>query len=262
MLIDSHCHLPHKNYALSTKQVVEEAVKAGVSHMVAIGTSVKENATTLKEIQSYDNVYASIGIYPHEDQKISPQDLYTSLEKAYSGNEDKVIAVGECGIDISNWQNGRSLEEQKELFKLQIGFAVEKDLPLIIHNRNGDECVLAILTKYRGTSLHGVAHCFSSTWETAKKLLDLNFYISFAGNVTYKSAAAGMLETVANVPTDRYLVETDAPYLPPQGHRGEINYPKYVKITAEKIAEIRKISFKQVSQETFSNTARLFKLNI
>ncbi len=264
MLIDSHCHIPDNRYEKDLDLVVKEAVEEGVTHLVAISTSIEENEETLRTIQKYNNIFASIGVYPHENIKMPLENIYKNLQEQYKKYKNRIVAVGECGIDItenSDYEK-RSVEEQVELFKLQLGFAAENELPVIIHNRNGDELILKILEKYKTEKLFGVVHCYTSDWQTAKKFIELGFYISFTAIITYPSASKDLYEVVQNVPADRYLVETDAPYLPPQGRRGEVNYPKYVKITAEKVAEIRKTSFREVSDETFRNTCRLFKLNI
>jgi TatD DNase family protein len=173
------------------------------------------------------------------------------------------VGIGECGLDIPEGKVSyptRVLEEQKELFKLQVGLAAERGLPVVIHNRNADEEVIKILEKYKNTNLKGVAHCYVSDWEFAKRLLHLNIRISFSGIITYKSAGGDLLDAVKKVPESSLLVETDAPWLPPQGHRGEVNYPKYVKITAAKIAEIRNSPYERIAELSYKNTCDLFDL--
>lgn len=262
MLIDSHCHIPHKKYELSTDEILQEASVDGVSHIITIGTSISDSRRTIESVSHIDNVYCTAGVYPHDDTSLSTEDIYERLDNMLHAHKKKIVGIGECGIDMTGWKGGRSLEEQYDLFQLQIGLAIEKDLPIVVHNRNGDADILEILEKYKDTTLRGVVHCFTSDWEFAKKVLDLGFHISFTAIVTYPSAGDELLEVVRRVPSDRYLVETDAPYLPPQGHRGQINYPKYVTMTARKIAEIRNESFEQVSQDTFKNTSDLFKLDL
>lgn len=266
MLIDSHCHIPHKKYEKTPEEIVKEAQEEGIEKLITIGTSLKENKLVLKTASDFDNVFCAIGIYPHEDKDKSIKDLYRGLEETYKKNIEKVVGIGECGIDllaqagITAWEGGRSVGDQLELFKMQVGFGVEHDLPIIFHNRNGDDLILDTLKKYKvyRNRLRGIAHCFTQNWALAEELIDLGFYISFAGNITYPSASQDLLEVVKKIPHDKFVIETDSPYLPPQGHRGETNYPKYVKIVAEKIADIRKTSFETISKQSFKNTCDLF----
>jgi TatD DNase family protein len=257
MLIDSHCHLPHN--LSEAKNLVEDAKSKGVEKFINIGTSVRYSKKAIETAEQLKNVYATVAVYPHDERGIALSILKDKLG-ALADSSKKVVAIGECGLDISeNSENVRSVEEQAELFEMHIKLALEKDLPLIIHNRNGDEVVLKLLQKYKSPKLRGVAHCFASSWETAQKLLNLGFYLSFSGMITYPSRK-GLLETVEKVPKDRFLVETDAPYLPPQGHRGEKNRPKYVKIVAQKVAEVRKVSFSEIEHISYNNTSCLFNL--
>ena len=162
-------------------------------------------------------------------------------------------------MDISEWSGGRSADDQKVLFEEQIKLAIDLKLPLIIHNRKGDAVVLELLKKYKGSGLTGVSHCFVSTWDFAQELLELNFLISFACSITYPSNKH-LLEIVKKVPPDKFLVETDAPYLPPQNMRGTVNEPKNVVYAARKVAEVRNISFEKVSELSYSNTCQLFAI--
>ena len=263
MLIDSHCHIPHEKYDKSVDEILSEAAQEGVTKVITVGTSLKDSAEVLKVGTKYDQIFSAIGVYPHEDIGEDLDIIHDEIRANLNHHRKQIVAIGECGIDIPEAEvsyKTRELSEQIELFKLQIGLAIERDLPIVIHNRNGNADVLEILDKYKHTTLRGVAHCFTGDWEFAQKLLDLNFYVSFSGIATFPSAGADLLEVIKKVPGDRYLVETDAPYLAPQGHRGETCYPKYVKITAEKVAEIRNESFDKVAQETFQNTSQLFNL--
>jgi TatD DNase family protein len=256
MLIDSHCHLPYN--LNEAKSLVEGAKKEGVGRFINIGTSINDSKKAIEAAEQLEDVFATVAVYPHEERGVEISTLEEKLSKLVNSSK-KVVAIGECGLDISNRESGRSPEEQTELFEMHIRLALEKDLPLVIHNRNGDAIVLKQLRKYKEPKLRGVAHCFASTWETAKELLDLGLYLSFSGMITYPSRTA-LLETVKKVPEDRFLVETDAPWLPPQGHRGEKNQPKYVKIVAQKVAEVRKVSFSTIEHISYSNTSCLFNL--
>jgi TatD DNase family protein len=257
MLIDSHCHLPHN--LEEAKDLIDKAEKEGVVKFINIGTSIRYSKKAIETAEQFKNVYATVAVYPHDERGIEVSVLEQKLSELADSSK-KVVAIGECGFDAPGQkEKTRSAEAQAELFEMQIKLALEKDLPIIIHNRDGDDIVINLLKKYQGPKLRGVAHCYASTWETAQKLLDLGFYISFSGMITYPSRR-DLLETVEKVPEDRFLVETDAPYLPPQGHRGEINQPKYVKIVAQKVAEVRKVPLSVIESISFSNTSRLFNL--
>ncbi|MFC1624819.1 TatD family hydrolase [Patescibacteria group bacterium] len=256
MLIDSHCHIPDKKYNMSAKEVVEDAKRVDVKKFISIGTSIREAEVVVRTAAQLLEVYPTLGIYPHEDQDRSLEELEKEFRKLLSKYED-VVGIGECGIDISNWEGSRELEEQVKLFEMQIGLAKEYSLPLIVHNRNGDEHVFRLLDKHAGIELRGVVHCFDSDWEFAQRILDLGFYISFSGLVTFPNRDK-LIEVVRKVPMDKFLVETDAPLLPPQGYRGQVNYPKYVRIIAEKVAELKEIEVSEVEKNTYKNTCALF----
>jgi len=269
MLIDSHCHIPHQKYDKNVDEIVKEAVAAGVEKMISIGTSIQDSINVLDAVRLYENVFATVGVYPHEDLDKDIGEIGAVLSELIdedrASGANKIVGIGECGIDIPGEAGGedyptRDLEAQKELFKLQIGLAIQYSLPLIIHNRNGDQEILDILMRYKDTGLRGVVHCYVSDWEFAKKLLHLNFYVSFAAIITYPSAGPKLLEAVKNIPRDMLMVETDAPYLAPQELRGQINYPKYVKITAAKVAHIRNASLEDIEKFTYQNTCRLFNI--
>jgi TatD DNase family protein len=259
-LIDSHCHLPKLRHQKYLEEVLNGAKEWEVTKFINIGASLKENAEASEVAQKYENIYASAGIYPHEHLEENPQDLIRGLEKQVSELK-KVVAIGECGIDITNWERQRPLEKQKELFKWQAELALKLDLPLIVHNRNGSEHVLEILSAYK--NVRGVVHCFDANWEVAQKFLNLGFYLSFSGLITYKSKNA-LLEVVRNVPEDKYLIETDSPYLLPEPAKTEEpkkkNEPKYVKIVGQKAAEVRQMSLEKVALQTCTNTNRLFEI--
>ena len=258
MLIDSHCHLTHEYYEDKLNDVIKDSLESGISNFITIGTSVSENKKVINISESYKNVFCTVGIYPHENQDLSLINLQDSLEDNLNLS-NKIVGIGECGIDITNRDGNRNLEDQVSLFEMQLNTAIKHNIPVTVHNRNGDGTILDILKKYSPKNIRGVIHCFDSDWVFAKKVLDLGFYISFTNMVTYPKKDA-LLEVVRNVPEDRFLIETDAPYLPPQSMRGEINYPKYVKIVAEKVAQIKQKTFEEVSELSCKNTCSLFKI--
>jgi len=263
-LIDSHCHLPHNETAL--KEWLESAAQEGVEKFITIGTSLEDNKKCIQIAEENSKVYTTTGIYPHEDLNISIGDLRHKLQKQLNSSK-KIVGIGECGIDITDWHGGRDIQDQIKVFEMQIKLALENNLPLVLHNRNGDEQVIAALTKHSllQINLHklkGVAHCFASSWETAQKLLSLGFYISFSGLITYPSRKE-LLETVQKVPLDKFVLETDSPYLPPQGFRGtgKKNQPKYVRMIAQKVAEIKELPFELICSNSYQNTRKIFNLN-
>lgn len=260
MLIDTHCHLTSNKYKISTDEIIRRAKENGVRKFITIGTSLKENEKAYKVSEKYPEVYSSAGIYPHENLDLTIEELENNLRKQID-SMPKVKGIGECGIDIvkSAPYRQRAVADQTKLFELQIELALKKDLPIILHNRDGDKVVLEILNKYKNRNLKGVAHTFVSSWNFAKKLLDLNFCISFSGIITYKSGK-GILETVKNIPINKFLLETDAPYLAPGKHLGKINYPEYVKITAQKVAEVKKLPLEEIENLSTENACKLFDL--
>ena len=258
MLIDSHCHLTHEYYEDSLDSVISEALNFGVDKFITIGTSLEENKKVIELADIKERVFGLIGIYPHENQDVSLTELQNSLEENIKLS-NKIVGIGECGIDITNRDGARSLLDQEEIFEMQVLLAKKYNIPVTVHNRNGDASVLKILKKHSGPNLRGVIHCFDSNWDFAKKILDLGFYISFTNMISYPKKDA-VLEVVRNVPDSMFLVETDAPYLPPQSMRGEINYPKYVKIVAEKVAQIKQKTFEETCELSYKNTCSLFNL--
>lgn len=263
-LTDSHCHLPHLGHLNELEKILANAEAQEVTRFITIGTSLKENEKAIEVAGKYKEVYASVAIYPHEHIGEDINELVNKMEKqAYSS--DKVVAIGECGIDLSNREKQRPLEEQIKLFEKQLELSQKMNFPVIIHNRNGDDYILKVLNQYKG--IKGVVHCFDSTWDTAQKFLDLGFYISFSGMITYSSKQY-LEETVRKTPSDKYLVETDSPYLLPETLRKEFkkngvksgNEPGYVRIVAQKAADIRQTSLEQVSSETTANAQTLFGL--
>lgn len=257
MLIDSHFHLTDEKFKKNEEKILEEAQQNGVGKFITIGTSLEDNEDVINIVKKYPNLYGTIGVYPHEDLDKNFNEIKEKFMLQI--RNPKIVGIGECGIDKNEWGETRNIEEQKKLFIMQIEAAIENKLPLVIHNREGDEEVLEILENHKNKDLRGIAHCFVSSWKTAEKFLDLGFFISFSGIITYPSGK-DILETVEKVPIDKFLVETDAPYLAPQGHRGEVNAPKYVKITAQKIAEVKGIPLEQIEGHSYQNTCSIFNL--
>ena len=253
MLVDSHCHLDFPSLQADMDGVMARAADAGIGTMVTICTRVDDFPTILGIAEAYDHVYCSVGLHPHDaDQE---PDLSTARLVDLAGH-DKVVGIGETGLDFHYDQSPREL--QATLFRRHIAAARETGLPLIVHSRAADDEMIAILRDEADKgAFPGVLHCFSSGPELARAALNLNFYISFSGIVTFKKADE-VRAVAAETPLDRLLVETDAPYLAPVPHRGKDNEPAFVANTAAKLAEMRGMTPAEMAGQTTDNFFRLF----
>jgi len=253
MLIDTHAHLQMKDYKSDLDRVLERAKEAGVDYIINSSFDISSSKDAVKLAEKYDNLYASVGIHPHDAKTLNDESIKTLKELA---KHPKVVAIGEMGLDYYRDLSPRPL--QKEAFKRQIELAHEVGLPIIIHNRDSHDDMLAILRQHMN-GLGGVMHCFSGDQDFADACLDLGLYISFAGPVTYPNAPA-LREIAENVLSDRFFVETDCPYLAPQFMRGKRNEPSYVKAIAQKIAEVRKTTLPEIGRISTENAKRLFEI--
>lgn len=254
MLIDSHCHLDFDALAGDLPGVLERARSAGVKHAVTISTRVEQFDRIKAIAEAYENVWCSVGTHPHnahEELHIQPADLVRLSE------HPKCIAIGEAGLDY--FYDNAPREAQATGFRRHIAAARETGLPLIIHARAADEDTIEILEdEAEQGAFPFVLHCFTAGAELARRGLALGGYVSFSGIITFRNAEE--IRRVAGfVPEDRLLVETDAPYLAPVPHRGQSNEPAFVRHTAEKLAEIRGTSLKELADLTTANFGRLFK---
>ena len=253
MLIDSHTHLEMKEFDADRDEVVERARRAGLECMITVGTTVDHSKKALALTARYEDVYASVGVHPHDAKDID-QGSYDTLREL--AGMDKVVAFGEIGLDFFRDLSPR--EVQIKRFGEQLEIAGELGLPVIIHDREAHKEIIEMLSAWRG-KLRGVVHCFSGDRDMARKCLDLGFYISVTGTVTFEKAK-GLQKVVQYVPLASLLVETDAPYLAPEPHRGKRNEPSYVVKTAEKIAELKELSYREVAEATTENAKTLFKI--
>ncbi|MCJ7842920.1 TatD family hydrolase [Lederbergia sp. NSJ-179] len=252
MLFDTHCHVNDEQFGEDLEATMERAKTAGVQYMVVVGFDRPTIEKALKIVDFYDNTYASVGWHPVDAIDMQDEDLAWLEELA---THPKVVALGEMGLDY-HWDKSPK-EVQKEVFRKQIRLAKKVNLPIIIHNREATEDVVTILREEKAEQVGGIMHCFSGSPEIAKKCLDMNFYISLGGPVTFKNAKKPK-EVAIQVPMDRLLVETDCPYLAPHPYRGKRNEPAYVKLVAEQIAELKGISLQEVAQQTTANAKKLF----
>lgn len=254
MLVDSHCHLDYDSFTEDFAEMLIRADGNNVKLMQTISTKVTEFHKLKALIEKYPQIYASIGIHPHEvdsHPNISVEELFEYTK------HDKVIGVGETGLDL--YYKHSDVERQKEYFLKHIEVSHLSGLPLIIHTRDADPLTIEILTEAKKRfNYTGLIHCFSSeSLDFAKSCLDLGLYISISGIVTFKKAIA-LQEVVKSVPLGRLLVETDSPYLAPVPYRGKRNEPSYVKMVAEKMAELKQISYLNVEEATTENFFKLF----
>ena len=253
MLVDSHCHLDFPDFEDDMDDIVARAGEAGVSHMLSICTHVTKFDPVLAVAEQYDNIFCTVGIHPHNAAK-EPE--VTAEHLIRMARNDKVIGFGETGLDFFYDKSPRDL--QKSQFKVHIEAAREAGLPLVVHTRDADEDMAEILKEETGKgAFSGLLHCFSSSRDLAETALDLGLYLSISGIVTFNKADE-LRKIVKEAPLDRLLVETDAPYLAPVPKRGKRNEPAFTRHIAEKIAEIKEISFEEVATATTDNFFNLF----
>lgn len=256
-LVDSHCHLDYPELSGDLKATLARAQNAGVGHMLTIGVSL-DNAARVQEIAALDSrIHATVGVHPHEAEKtlkeISIEDLKATLLGVASN--PKVVGYGETGLDY--YYNHSPKYEQRQAFQAHIEAALEQDMPLIVHTRNAEDETIELLRDVGQGKVRGVIHCFSGSQSLADRSLELGFYISISGIITFKKADE-LRDIVKSVPLDRLLVETDAPYLAPIPHRGQPNEPSYVVHTAQAVADIKGIPFEEVRNQTTANFYALF----
>jgi TatD DNase family protein len=255
-LIDSHCHLDEQRFAADRDAVVARATEAGVTHVITIGASngMDANHDAVALARRFAAVSATVGVHPHEASQVTASVL---AELRLLAQEPEVVAIGETGLDY--YYEHSSPPAQQEAFRQFIALARDLSLPLVVHLRDAYDDAVAILREERAVEVGGVIHCFSGDRRAARACLDLGFDLSFSGIVTFKNADE-LREVARMVPADRFLVETDAPFLAPVPHRGKRNEPAFVTFTAAAIAELRGEPIATVAQATRANTLRRFAL--
>lgn len=253
MIVDSHCHLDFPDFAAELDDVVARARAAGVGRLVTIGTRVRRSGQVRAIAERFEDVFCSVGTHPHnagEEADVTLDELLAAAD------HPKVVAIGEAGLDYHYDTAPR--DAQAAGFRLHIEAARRTGLPLVIHARDADEDVAAILEEESGKGAFGfVLHCFTAGPELARRAVALGGYVSFSGILTFKSGAP-LRAIAASLPADRVLVETDAPYLAPNSHRGKRNEPSYVVETAHILSEARGVSFDEIAALTTQNFFRLF----
>ncbi len=255
MLVDSHCHLDFPELAENIEQLIDSMTVHNVRAALCVGVSLPGSERILSLLDQYPNLYGAVGVHPEGKEADEPDE--DVLEKLAS--HERVIGIGETGLDYY-WHQDKP-EWQRERFRIHIRTARRCGKPLIVHMRDSADDTLRILREEGAEQSGGVMHCFTETPNIARQALDLGFYISFSGIVTFKNSHQ-IKEVAKQIPLERILVETDAPYLAPVPFRGKINQPAYVRYVAEEIARLRGIAIEEVEQATTENFCRLFKVVI
>ena len=251
MLIDTHCHLFFEELKKDLVGVLSRASELGVTKFICVGTNVEDSKESYDLALNFENIFSTAGVHPHDSEEV-PKDYLDQIKGLL--NNHKVVALGEIGLDY--YRNLSDAETQKKVFKDQMEVAQDLDKPVIIHNRDADVDALQIISEY--SNVVGVAHCFSSSLETAQAFLELGYYISFSGNITYKNSH--LPDVVKSIPLDRVMVETDSPYLSPEPERGKSNEPSKIIHTLSKLSEIYGLSYEEMAKHTYDNTTELFRL--
>ncbi|MEW6144764.1 MAG: TatD family hydrolase [Thermodesulfobacteriota bacterium] len=251
MLIDTHAHLDSLD---DVPGILARARENGIEKIIAISSDLASSRDTVSISEEYENVFAAVGVHPHA-AKTADGGVLAEIEKL--AGADKVVAVGETGLDYHYMNSGK--EAQISSLTAHIGISRRANLPIVIHVRDADPDLLDILRTEKVSERTGVIHCFTGNYETARKYLDLGFYISFSGIATFRKSEE-IRDAAKKIPGDRLLIETDSPYLAPVPLRGKPNEPAYVKYVAEAIADTRGVSVEEIAELTSENAVRLFGL--
>ena len=251
-MIDSHCHLDHEPLLSDLSNVIKRSKRIGIKKLLTISTSL-ESFERIKDIINQDEIiYGTIGIHPHETN----ENLINSEIIVKNFNENsKVIGIGETGLDF--YYNNSDKDKQIKSFNEHIKASIETNAPLIIHSRSAEKDTFEILNSYKKNNPKILMHCFTGSKDFAEKLLDLNAYFSASGIITFKNSKE-LQETFKNIPLDRLLIETDSPFLAPIPMRGKKNEPSFIKYTAEKLAELKSLTYEEINTITTKNFNKLF----
>ena len=257
MFVDSHCHLNMldlKPYEGDLSVLIEKAKIKGIEHILCVGVDLVHAQTIIEIAERFKNVSASVGLHPSEKVNHEP----TAQEIIELADHPRVVAVGETGLDY--YYNNSGLEIMRDRFRSHIRAALKLRKPLIIHSRSAPIDTIQIMQEEDAKTVCGVMHCFTESWNMAKQALELGFYISFSGIVTFKNAT-NVAEVAKRIPIEKILIETDAPYLTPVPYRGKKNEPQYVRYVAEYIAKLKNITADEIARKTTENYFNLFKLS-
>jgi TatD DNase family protein len=252
LLVDSHCHLDFDPLGADVGAVLARAHVAGVGHMLCVSVTLEKFPGIRALAHAHPSVFASVGVHPNEREIHDP----SADELVALATDPRVVAIGETGLDY--YRSKGDMSWQQERFRQHIRAARTSGKPLIIHTREAAADTLRIMQEEGAREIGGVMHCFTESWDVARAALDMDFYISFSGIITFANANA-LREVAKQVPAERLLVETDAPYLAPVPHRGRTNEPAYVRHVAERLSELRTVSFDTLAQQTTDNFFQLFR---
>ncbi|MGN6715979.1 MAG: TatD family hydrolase [Candidatus Binatia bacterium] len=256
MLIDSHAHIQGNEYDGEVEAVIERARGAGVEKIIAVGGAgdMSSNTDAIALADSFPDIYATVGMHPHDAKDVGTEELRALSELTA---HPKVVAVGETGLDY--YYNHSPRDMQRRVFSQFIRMARQTGLPIVVHERDATKDAAELLRSEGAGELRGVIHCFTGNYEAACAYLDLGFYLSFTGIITFKNAES-LRDVVRKVPLEHMLIETDSPFLTPVPHRGKRNEPAYVRFVAETVAIVRGISLEQVARITSANAQNLFEI--
>jgi TatD DNase family protein len=261
ILVDTHAHLDFDRFDDDRAAVIERAQAAGVGAIITVGTDVASSRAAVELAAQNDSVYATVGMHPHDARVLDGEAL---AELRGLGQRPEVVAVGEIGLDFYRDRSPRDV--QRRAFRAQLAWAAALGKPVVIHDRDAHDEIMTVLSDWArdqdGTPLEGrvgVLHTFSGDASMARRAVDVGFYISVSGPVTYRNAH-DLAEAVRAVPLDRLLVETDCPFLTPHPHRGKRNEPAYVRFVAERVAELKGLPAAEVAQATTANAQQLFQI--
>ena len=252
MLFDTHAHLNDERFDEDRDVLIASLAGEGISNVCEIGFDIESSLKAAELSEKYDFIYAAAGVHPHDSKDMTDSDFDVLRELM---SHDKVVALGEIGLDYYYDNSDRDIQRRR--FAEQLDLAKELACPVVIHTRDAMEDTINILKQHGNGD--GIIHCYSGSKESAKILLDMGYYISFAGPVTFKNANA-ILDVVRYVPHDRILIETDSPYMAPVPHRGERNCPIYVSEVAKRIAELKETSFDKIAQITTANAKKVYRI--
>ncbi len=255
MLIDSHAHLNDERFDDDREQVINSLIKSGIELVLNPGYDLESSKISVNMAKQYSMIYAAVGTHPHDSKDMNDDTL--EIYKSYA-LEDKVIAIGEIGLDYHYDNSPRDV--QKKWFREQIRLAKSLDMPYIVHDREAHEDIFNIMKEEMNSGVRGILHCYSGSVEMAREFIKMGFMISLGGPVTFKNAKVAK-KVALEIPLEYLLIETDSPYMAPEPNRGKRNEPSYVKYVAEEIAKIKNIEYNQVVEKTNANFKKLFDLN-
>lgn len=253
-LFDTHAHVTDERFQYDRDEMLEQCFAAGVEYIVCPAVDRKTSEQSVAISKEYDQIYAAVGVHPHEAKDVTEEDY--ALFKKWALEEEKVVAIGEIGLDY--YYDFSDREVQKEAFIRQIHLAREVDLPIIIHDRDAHGDTMDILRR-EGKGVRGIFHCYSGSYEMAKEAMKMGFYISFSGTVVFKNSTK-LKEVARQIPLDRILIETDSPYLTPPPFRGRRNQPSYTQYVAEEIARLKEMDAEELAKIALNNAKKCFNI--